>query len=211
MKKLIFLISCLFIVLGCSKESSIIELDQEVNQRYQTSKVDVCHLSGHGNWNIININQNALSGHLAHGDVLLTDNDGDGWVVEINECLPGGDCDDNDPTIFTGCDGDNACPCFSLGEVSSVLNELYYDYRISNCAQEVVGFTQTGGPNYGILPNDQIGVSPNGTVHFGLSLEETSACMGIIEQVQAELNLPNFCTSPFTGNDQTGSFISIDQ
>ena len=212
MKKSIFLISCLFIVLGCSKESSIVELDQEVNLRAPGSKVDVCHSTGQGNWSIININENALAGHLAHGDVQIMDNDGDGWAVEPSECMPGGDCNDDDPLIFpgNGCDGDSACPCFSLSEVSSAPNELYYDDRINDCAGEGIGFIQIGGERYGVLPTSQVGVSPDGSVHFGLSLEETNACIGIIEQVQANLNLPNFCTSPFTGNGQTGPFISID-
>ena len=33
-------------------------------------KVDVCHATGNGGWNLININGNALNAHLNHGDVL---------------------------------------------------------------------------------------------------------------------------------------------
>ena len=211
MKKSIFLIACLFIAIGCSKESSIVDLDQNVVQRAPGSTVDVCHKTGSGNWNIINVNENALAGHIAHGDVALVDNDGDGWVVELNECLPGGDCDDNDPAIYpgNGCDGDNACPCFSLSEVLSIQNETYYDYRIFECAGPIVGFTQVAGPNYGVLPLSQIGVDPAGNVHVGLTSEETAACVQIMEDAQANLNLPPFCV-PGDGSLQTVLFITID-
>ena len=55
------------------------------------NKIDVCH-NGH----IINISENAWPAHLAHGDVRLDDQDGDGFVPN-NDCGFGsmGDCDDN--------------------------------------------------------------------------------------------------------------------
>ena len=61
------------------------------------TKVDVCHQEGNGGSHIINVSENAVDAHLAHGD----------WLVADEVC---GDGVDND------CDGDvdeDCCPCFS--------------------------------------------------------------------------------------------------
>ena len=61
---------------------------------------------------------------MNHGDVQLIDADGDGWVTFENECMDGGDCDDNDATVYPGaeevCDGvDNNCDGIIDEEVST--------------------------------------------------------------------------------------------
>jgi hypothetical protein len=66
-------------------------------------RVTVCHYSTvDGTWRLMEVPANSLPGHLAHGDVLLVDADGDGWVAAANECVPGGDCDDNNPLVNPG-------------------------------------------------------------------------------------------------------------
>lgn len=66
-------------------------------------QISICHHAGKDdNWSVININENAVQGHEEHGDVVLVDADGDGYVEAMNECVPGGDCDDNDPTVYPG-------------------------------------------------------------------------------------------------------------
>ena len=119
MKKTIYLLFLsLFVCIACSKEEQIQE-EQTVNENSitekQASKIEVCHFGNSDKlWNVISINSNALTAHLQHGDVQLIDADGDGYVEQLNECVPGGDCDDNDTTINPGtteiCDGiDNNC------------------------------------------------------------------------------------------------------
>lgn len=93
MNKSLGLLAFLLLFMACNHEDFEFDPGQ---------KVKVCHQKGNGDWEIREINPNALGGHLSHGDIVLIDADGDGWVVEENECLPGGDCDDNDPTIFPG-------------------------------------------------------------------------------------------------------------
>jgi hypothetical protein len=106
-------------VTGCEKEA--LPEDQNVTNNQDSiterkaSKVEVCHYSESDNsWKVINISGNALTAHLDHGDVQLIDLDGDGFVEGINECFPGGDCDDNNASVNPGateiCDGiDNNC------------------------------------------------------------------------------------------------------
>ena len=100
-------------LISCGKENStelVSEENSAVNNnnyengsatsRTPAPKIDVCHYDDETNsWEVININENAWPAHVAHGDVQLIDNDGDGWVVAENECVPGGDCDDSDPAI----------------------------------------------------------------------------------------------------------------
>ena len=100
--------------MACSKEASH-DSSVQLDSRAPGQKVDVCHVDDDGNWHVINININALQAHLNHGDVLLEDLDGDGYVEAENECVPGGDCNDDNPTINPGateiCDDgiDNDC------------------------------------------------------------------------------------------------------
>ncbi|MDC1227073.1 MopE-related protein, partial [Algibacter sp.] len=67
----------------------------------KTGKVNVCHYDADTDtWKTLNINGNALDAHLNHGDVSLVDADGDGYVVDANECgVPSGDCDDTNADI----------------------------------------------------------------------------------------------------------------
>ena len=69
-------------------------------KKAKTGKVNVCHYDADTDtWKTLNINGNALEAHLNHGDVSLVDADGDGYVQAVNECVPGGDCDDTNADI----------------------------------------------------------------------------------------------------------------
>ncbi len=96
-------------------EDQIINKNDISNTEIRATKIKVCHYAKSDDfWNVISISSNALSAHLQHGDVQLIDSDGDGYVEQINECVPGGDCDDTNAAINPGateiCDGiDNNC------------------------------------------------------------------------------------------------------
>lgn len=129
MKKFIyFLILLVFAFTSCEQEEIIDPTSDQEEELIGTSlkskkgKVTICHKG-----KIITVNGNALKAHLKHGDVQLVDEDGDGWVSFENECMPGGDCDDNDPTVYPGaeeiCDGvDNNCD----GIVDEEVTTTYY-------------------------------------------------------------------------------------
>lgn len=104
-----------FALLGCQTESVIEDQNDISNMDRKVVKVQVCHFSKTENtWDAISVSGNALSAYLQHGDVQLIDADGDGYVEQINECMPGGDCNDSNAEINPGeiemCDGmDNNC------------------------------------------------------------------------------------------------------
>lgn len=95
-------------IFGCEKEETFdfnqtSKVEGSIELRNGSNKLDICHYSKDDNtWHVINVNENAIQAHLIHGDVLLIDEDGDGFVVELNECVPGGDCDDSDDSIYPG-------------------------------------------------------------------------------------------------------------
>ena len=79
----------------------------------KTDKVDICHITGNGSYQVINVSTSAQPAHLAHGDHLAgtfyldADGDGDGDPDLTSDCLEasyvenGDDCDDGDDTIST--------------------------------------------------------------------------------------------------------------
>ncbi len=82
---------------SCNQEE--ISLDTEENAQNDESlreadKIDICHYSKDDDtWFIIQVSANAWPGHSLHGD---------GYVTEVNECVPGGDCDDTDASVYPG-------------------------------------------------------------------------------------------------------------
>lgn len=120
MKRIIYVvILSLLACVSCNKDE-LIQTDQTNDSFARNSpgkdKISLCHYDDENyTWKIINPSNKSLDAHLNHGDVLLVDSDSDGYVTEVNECVPGGDCDDNDPSINPGatevCDDsiDNNC------------------------------------------------------------------------------------------------------
>jgi hypothetical protein len=115
---------------ACAQDG--LELDTEafsdsVVAEKGANKVDVCHITGNGSINVLNVSVNSLNGHLGHGDHLAgtffldSDGDGEGDASTTSQCLDtgyvenGDDCDDSDATTNTGaeevCDDgiDNNC------------------------------------------------------------------------------------------------------
>ena len=103
MRKLLFPLFALLILMGCQKENAtdlLLEQEVIVNENDSASsrgsnKINICH-----NGKIINININAIPAHQAHGDAV--DMDGDGYFDIDNPCSET-DCDD------TTYDLDNSC------------------------------------------------------------------------------------------------------
>lgn len=103
MKKLLYLgLSVLFFVFACQKADNnlLLEANKEMSKG-PSSKITICHKAGDGKMIPLEINQNALKAHLAHGDI-LPDNDGDGYTA-IGSCTGSmDDCDDNDASVNPG-------------------------------------------------------------------------------------------------------------
>ena len=90
---------------ACSTDDANLSLqkaDLLINSKNsKNNKIDICHYDAdEDRWFMINVNENAWSGHILHGDVRLDDQDNDGYVP-YNECGYGlqGDCDDNNGSI----------------------------------------------------------------------------------------------------------------
>jgi len=123
------------VTLSCEKDSISEPSNSELNSvniegskindasKGKEGKISICHYAGKDyNWSVININENAVPGHEKHGDVVLVDADSDGYVEAVNECVPGGDCNDSDATVNPGAtevayDGiDNDCDPATLDD-----------------------------------------------------------------------------------------------
>lgn len=96
---IILLFVILLFLTSCQKEEIEPLNNQPIEKINRSSKrsrkITICH-----NGSILNVNESALAPHLAHGDVILEDIDGDGFYPD-NTCGygPMGDCDDNNPNI----------------------------------------------------------------------------------------------------------------
>jgi hypothetical protein len=224
MKKVVYVLVFFLIALGCSKDSNdpVTEsVSDSENLITRGHKVDVCHRKGNGEWHVINISQNALPAHLAHGDVLLEDNDGDGFVAELNECVPGGDCDDNDPTTYPGaeelcgdgidndCDGDvdeDCCPYFSVADILAIAADInYFNQFGDGCltTEDSVVF-YANSCNFGLsydvaVYGDTIIVDPSCNSYFGDSVAILNVCEDVLLAAQAILNAPSLCGSLQSG------------
>lgn len=103
MKKIGLFTMITFLLLSCSKDQVEQEAaNLEMHPSTRENNVSVCHQDEFGNYFVININENALAAHLRHGDAHLVDADGDGFVEAENDCVPGGDCDDLDASVYPG-------------------------------------------------------------------------------------------------------------
>ena len=74
MKKIFYLlISTVFMFTSCNNDEEIIDLSTQNKSALEkgTTKVDICHYDEDtGEWHTINVSENALEAHLAHGDII---------------------------------------------------------------------------------------------------------------------------------------------
>ncbi len=126
MKKLLLLLLVFAGFMACENEI-IPELPQEVSKTEDISakeiqKIDVCHKG-----NIISISVNAWKAHEKHGDVMLIDEDGDGWVTLENECGVPVDCDDTTAIYNEVCTFD--CICDMVSTIQNNPSNFCYWYN----------------------------------------------------------------------------------
>lgn len=79
MKKMIYFfgiaISLALVLNACQKQQNEIEAQDSV-LKAKMAKIEICHLNGNGDYNNIEINENALDAHLAHGDKFVNSPEG---------------------------------------------------------------------------------------------------------------------------------------
>ncbi|MBT8272861.1 MAG: DUF1566 domain-containing protein [Bacteroidia bacterium] len=206
----------LFMLSSCEKESINEGLDiNEIQILVKApSKVAVCHFDiSDMIWKVININENALAGHLNHGDVLLVDDDEDGYVDQLNECVPGGDCDDTDPTINPGaaeicgngvddnCNGDIDEGCIEIGDFRDGGVVFWIDPNDNNhglvCAIEDQGIIRWYNGSF-------IGVGSIGT-EIGAGASNTDAIINV--QGATETNYAAGLAHAYNGGGFTDWFL----
>lgn len=222
MKNLILFALAAMLMISCDKDAR-----SDINAA-RGNKVDLCHRTGNGSSHVISVNPNAVAAHLAHGDVILIDNDGDGYVEAENDCVLGGDCDDNDPTINPGatevcndgidnncnelidcddseCDDDSSCncPCFSMEDIMNANNLAYFNTQTgSSCNYDGVGLRRSPYCLYGVAWQRFLCVSPDGcSPNNSITAAERTACQNIMLEAIEALGLPENCS----GNALTGS------
>jgi len=230
MKKGVILMVLILVALGCSKDSDETNVPDGTNYSERGEKVDICHRTGNGSSHVINVSVNAVPAHLAHGDVVLIDNDGDGFVTDLNDCVPGGDCDDNDPTTYPGaeeicgdgidnnCDGqidEDCCPCFSLNDILATNNLSYFDtMNGSFCLFDGIGLYD-GECLYGVSYERFLCVDTSCEVIDVISEAQKASCLAIMQQAIAQLNLPEYCSGNATRpanqvNKKSSQFSLVD-
>ena len=133
--------------------------------------VDVCHTTGNGSFQLLNVNGNALSAHLAHGDG-----------------IPGeGQFDDNcDPVPVS------ACPCFSRADLDAVnwtegtflfceavevLNALSYATIANDTNQFMMTGERGGDENFA---NSCVVQVETTSVETGIYADSVPACFGLL-------------------------------
>lgn len=207
MKNLSFLmLAALFIFVACEKET--VETTTSYDQFAKAAvKVDLCHYDADTDtWHVISVSENALNAHLNHGDVLLVDADGDGYVAAENECVPGGDCDDLDATIYPGaeeicgdeidnnCNGeiDEDCAACPDCEFNWILENIdLSEACISQSGLGLVIYTygQIGNYSSGIVVfND--GLWYTGADYSGVGGNTTAECVACYNEFVAASGLP---------------------
>ncbi len=132
-------------------------------------KVDVCHVTGSGAINVLNVSTSSVPAHLAHGDHMAgtyyLDGDGYGDSATTAECLyPGtvvdpGDCDEGDDLVNPGMDEDCDTPVDDdcdgeVDEGCSVPVDIFV-------AGDNAVWVWVDGVPVGLVANDGSGVHPS--------------------------------------------------
>lgn len=128
MKKFLFLGILGLLLSGCQGEE-VPELPENNSDiaNSQINLVEICHYDSNlDQYFVISINENAILGHVGHGDIY--DMDGDGYYPE-NPCgLDGGmgayDCDDSDAEVYPG-NGCLACEEYAWSELLNTIDFTY--------------------------------------------------------------------------------------
>ena len=189
--RFLFLFTCLagmiFFLGACEKNDTDLNAVEsrasEVHLK-SNSKVDVCHKG-----RIINISSNAVPAHQRHGDAI--DADGDGYFDADNSCGPT-DCDDTDPEITAGPDGD----C----DGASVLDLIPGTWVTSDIAYEM-----TVGPLSALdYLTDVVGLTAEEAADRIAALEAT---LNIELEVTLIFYADNTYDSSFAGGSDSGTWI----
>ena len=105
-KSIYFLFTLVFLFVSCSQEEEMIDTTLTLTSEADAAlkgkpvKTTICHYDvKKDSYKTISVNDKQLATHLEHGDKILVDADGDGYVEAVNECVPGGDCDDTNADI----------------------------------------------------------------------------------------------------------------
>lgn len=213
---MLFVTVALLCLISCQKESEFIFDDVTIETR-NSNQVYLCHKVGNENFNLIQVGQNSVPGHLAHGDGypeecydsgLYLDGNCNLIDVSLEEEICGNGLDDNcdgltDAEDSTAC----GCPCFTSEEVLEAELTSYYDYRINDCAGPFVGFEQLNSCNIGVSVEQLVAVSPDCDVCFDLTVAEATACQNIIMSLQRQLNLPDFCDENLLTSEERRDFL----
>ena len=194
----------LFLLQSCMEVSDPFFVDEKLSTetRAPKQKITVCHLTGNGSFHAIEINENALPAHLAHGDGFPGSCYENGYylteeceLIYVENNLEVCDGIDND---CNGLVDDNcvSCPCFVLQDIldNAAAFEVYAEPPCT-----VDDYYVFGPPferffaDVVLLPGEfrgcqvVLGGIPN---TMRTEQDEADACAIIIQQAQQILNLP---------------------
>ena len=175
MKKFYYLLASMAFVLiliaSCEKagiesdELNALQDEVLLSKSEKADKVDVCHYDVDlGVYMVISISQNGWdNGHSNHEkDVLLIDEDGDGFVTFENECVPYGDCDDTDPDVYPDaekiCENDKDNNCDEIDDcLTYVPDDSFENYlETHNSNNEIVTLGDINSMGNGIEDDNYV-------------------------------------------------------
>lgn len=210
----------IIVITGCQKESIVPEKHLS-SEKYSTElrasesgKVALCHLTGKHGYEIIFVNENAVSGHLKHGDFQLIDNDGDGYYSNDAPCIEIKDCNDADHEVTAGqsCTESDCCFCYFVEDIPwqiylNIPEEAGFPVKGT---QLLLGNPASGGFTIQVVYNINI---PNGWectfvnadfptgVLFPITAEQAMSCRNVLCQIASNLDLANIFGAQASENE----------
>lgn len=199
---------CLILVNSCQKEMTpsheVLNADQISIDLRDSEKIPVCHNKGKSGYDIIYVDDNALDGHLKHGDFLLTDLDGDGFFAGNTPCVDLVDCNDKDHEVTEGqnCDGTGCCFCPYAEDIPwqiyvNVSDELGFPFKGT---QLILGNPAAGGYTVQVVynlnfPNQWECLIVNPDIPLvsvvPITAEQAMICRNVLCQIASDLGLVN--------------------